>query len=663
MDTMDYVNPMDRGYFAELDSLNYPATPQASYDANPNSPTIRISDLGQTISEGPNLGNLLTQEIQAVRRGVRSIELQTVPEGYGAPPGMGGAESYGKEMREDIKKLAEINNVNITSVHAPPQIGNLTGLTNGRFDDAEREREITEIKKAIDFASDVGAGAVVVHTGEFPRSIVDAEWNKKGKWKGAFRQYEEEDKKSAAYLVNAQTGEIVTGVAKNLRVYEPVYQMTKDGKYIDLDGKPTTDISKAVPIVVKPEDVGKEVDVHNGHKVKITKDMVGKFLVAPRDWNYFEKRAEEWNNRHPEQKVTPEQMFLKTKYESSIKEAEGWAAYYRINYDKLKEQRRHVQMLLQNPKLREELQKNATDPLEKYNLSEEALRNQLRSIDDNIRQIHESSTAAEVKAAELREQLKHIKPMSTYAKEKSADSYAELGIYAYKQTVSKKTKKPLYIVPEHIFPNMGYGSHPEELIELVQNARKRMVQLLTDKNSQYYQPGMDKREAEALAKRHIKATLDTQHLGMWYRYFKAKPGETEAERKKRFEKWYMDMIKKMDKAEIIGNIHMVDGFGYGHTHLPVGQGMLPVKKAIEYLRSKGYKGPINSEGYGEGPTRMVTVPWREFGANIYGISTPTARSWTEVQNSYFAQMQSPNFVFGSYAPSNDWTLWSQVPFE
>jgi hypothetical protein len=32
---------------------------------------------------------------------------------------------------------------------------------------------------------------------------------------------------------------------------------------------------------------------------------------------------------------------------------------------------------------------------------------------------------------------------------------------------------------------------------------------------------------EEYAKRHIKATLDTEHIGLWKRYFVRKPGEAE----------------------------------------------------------------------------------------------------------------------------------------
>ena len=43
------------------------------------------------------------------------------------------------------------------------------------------------------------------------------------------------------------------------------------------------------------------------------------------------------------------------------------------------------------------------------------------------------------------------------------------------------------------------------------------------------------------------------------------------------------------------------------------------------------------------------------------IAGARGQRWGEVQYSYFGQNQPPYFVFGAYAPSNDWTLWSQTP--
>ena len=692
----EYSNPMDRSYFNEEINIEQPIEPPATQEK----PLIKISDIGQTIAEGPQLGTLKQQLIAAIRRGVAKVELQTTSEGGGAQPGGGGSESYGVGEREEIRKLAEINKVEITGVHAPVQVANLSGLGQQGFSDEMREQQIAEIKKAIDFAADVGGAAITVHTGEFPRPIWEAEWNKKGKWKNAFMSYEEEPEKAAHYLVDARTGSVVKDVAKNILVYEPVYKRAEEdgispsgkrihkGDYLDINGEPAEHPEDRVPLLIREEDVGKVIEGK-----KITRSMVGKFLVVPRGWEYFEREAEIWNRKHPEDKKTPEEFFLKTRMESEIAQLKGLSDYYKQNYEEMLQRRKKVVEALKfYEKLEKELPKeelwriqvpveyNKLIPPDIKNPSD-YLREELRRIDSHLSWSHKDSSSYEAKAKEVEESLRNIKPISEYAKERSTLSLAELGVYAMQQSNRKNVKKPIFISTEHIFPKMGYGSHPEELIELVTTARKRMVDLLTKKEipdpsgktdmhgkpvyikNPYYKPGMSKEQAMKAAEKHIKATLDTQHLGMWYRYFVPKPGETEEQRQKRFKKWYIEMIKKMEKANIIGNVHLVDGFGRGHTHLPAGQGMMPVKDAIEYLKKKGYKGAIVSEGYGEGPENMITEPWSLFGANIYAVSPARARSWTDIHESYFNQLQSPYFIFGAYAPSNDWVLWSQVPFE
>jgi hypothetical protein len=189
-------------------------------------------------------------------------------------------------------------------------------------------------------------------------------------------------------------------------------------------------------------------------------------------------------------------------------------------------------------------------------------------------------------------------------------------------------------------------------------------------NNPYYM-GMSKEEAEKEAKAHIKATFDTQHLGMWFKDFEPLQGETRQDRKKRFDKWYLEEVEKMAKEDIIGNVHLVDALGGGHQHLPAGQGDLPLKEALKILKNHGFKGSINSEAYGEerfGQGRILLETWRNFGSNIYsmsgyGMPGMPSPSWNDVRNSYFGRSYPPYFIFGAYSPSNEWTLWSQVPME
>ena len=178
--------------------------------------------------------------------------------------------------------------------------------------------------------------------------------------------------------------------------------------------------------------------------------------------------------------------------------------------------------------------------------------------------------------------------------------------------------------------------------------------------------GSDRERAKKVADEHLKMTLDTEHVGMWKRYFQKMAGENEEQFNKRFNGWYMDQIKKMDAAGIIGHIHIADGFGYGHANLPAGHGDMPVVDAIAYLKKKGYKGAYLSEGYGDA-SRMLRETWKTFGSSIYGSQGPirpgAPERWSDVQFSYFGRQQSPYYVFGAYSPSNDWTLWTQVPLE
>jgi hypothetical protein len=96
-----------------------------------------------------------------------------------------------------------------------------------------------------------------------------------------------------------------------------------------------------------------------------------------------------------------------------------------------------------------------------------------------------------------------------------------------------------------------------------------------------------------------------------------------------------------------------------------------VKETVQILKKFGYDKALTVEPGADASTDLsdfhgLMKTWRYFGSPIYGMApSPTAapRTWGQVQYSYFGQNQPPYFVFGAYAPSNDWTLWSQVPME
>lgn len=683
-----YYHPMDRAY-------NDSAKEEKWEDEQLSKP-ISVKDLGQTVTEGRAAGGNFIQSLQAaIRKGTASVELATQMEG--TDQGVG-AEAYGRDAREAIRELAEANEVKIGSIHSPSQIGNMSGFAGVQhgFSDEQRDLQVREIKKAIDFAADVArGGAVVVHTGEFPRTMFDAPWNKEGEWSGKFSGYAEEETRAVKHLVDKRTGNIVQAIRLNQQVARAAWNKAKGsyngydqdgnpvtvnpGDYIDYDGRLITDPYDNTPGRGRVPEYDKETN---------------KFNVVEVGWQDFVQEAKERNEinarkyglsleqlkeRYPDQYFTPEEAFLHATTETQEKIALGWAGQYS---DRLPDYIDAQKKLREAKEFYEKLESNIP-PEERWKIEQrkdsilgnlehlgiipsekgtplEIIKEKLKDINETLENNRQMVQGQLQQAKEQEILRKNTTTVEKYAKEKSFDSLADVGIYAMDLSTEKGLSRPIYIAPENIFPEMGYGSHPRELIELVSKSRETMAQRLMEER------GMSKDEAFKHAKDHIKATFDTQHLGMWRKHFEKKAGETEEQHIQRFNNWYRDQVKELSEAEILGNIHIVDGFGRGHTHLPAGQGNLPVVDAVTYLKKHGFVGQMSSEGFGE-PTRQLTETWRAFGSPIYGSGGPirvgAPRTWTDVEHSYFGKNTPPYYIFGSYSPSNDWTLWTQVPLE
>jgi len=292
-------------------------------------------------------------------------------------------------------------------------------------------------------------------------------------------------------------------------------------------------------------------------------------------------------------------------------------------------------------------------------------------------------------------------PMDDFAKNRSILGYAELGVNAMDVTKSNKyAKRDIYVGPEIGWPE-HFGGHPDEFKEIIQSSRKQMIRLLTDPrmtNAQgqyvdtkgevvdkskaaknpYYRPDIDSGRAQEYAKRHIKGMFDTSHMGMWLAHFKPEDTrdpatgqvrrETENERIDRFNKWYIDKVRELAKAGIVGGIQLVDSASAAHGHLPPGQGIFPIKETAKIFKNSGFKGYLVSEGHEEekfNEGRIMTKTWELLGAKpgeSYFGGAPVA-PWGSMGRSYFGRTYSPLMMFGSYAPSNDFKLWSEIPLE
>ncbi|OIO64431.1 hypothetical protein COY28_02195 [Candidatus Woesearchaeota archaeon CG_4_10_14_0_2_um_filter_57_5] len=702
----------DNGYQSAMDSpMRAPANRATPWD-NIERPLIPIRDIGKTVTEGRAAGGTFMESVQAaIREGTGQLELSTQMEGQEPRTG---AESYGKEAREELRDMARVNQVKITSVHAPTQVGNVSGFAGPErgFINEQRELQVNEIRKAIEFAADVATGeqatAIVFHTGEFHRPMTEADWNKDK----MFKTYMEEQERAVVPLVDRRTGHVIQQVRKNQPIARPKWLRAEDDyTFTDPGNGEQTPVKKGEYVDYFKRPVGYEgrVPVFNSEK--------GRFETELWTWEQFEQLARERNvtvaaehstsveDLNPDLKVTPEEMFLETQVETNERQARGWALFHssrfddtRKLYNKLLEARKWYVKLEENIPEEEkwrikqvihEMGGNAARFLgseEKY--PTEILDKEIRDLQWSMEHIREGSVGYEMQAREQKMLRNNAVSTQKYALRQSAKSMAEAGLFALDVTQQKGLDKPIFIAPENVWPEMGYGSHPDEIIHLIKLGRDKMVEYLTaDKiedpsmvakdpetgeirmvDNPYKRSGISKPEAQKLASDHIRMTLDTQHLGMWWRYFQKEPGETEAQAKERFNGWYMEQMKKLVDTDTVGYVHLVDGWGRGHTHLPAGEGSQPVVTAIEYLKKRGFTGSINSEGFGE-PGRQLSRTWAAFGSPIYSsavgseaMSAPNR--WGDVWQSYMHRPpRTPYYVFGAYSPSEDWTLWSGVQME
>ena len=137
--------------------------------------------------------------------------------------------------------------------------------------------------------------------------------------------------------------------------------------------------------------------------------------------------------------------------------------------------------------------------------------------------------------------MNRMRTVEEYGLDKSAWTIAQAGIKAmqYSKSHAKELTEKIYVAPENWRPEQ-YGSHPDEIRDLVTTSRRKMA-------DQLIKEGHSAEEAKGLAKDHIKATIDIGHFNMWRQHFQAKPGESPEKRDQRFNKWMLDETEKLAK--------------------------------------------------------------------------------------------------------------------
>ncbi len=664
---LDYGTSMDR-YASPVDSEGNPNMSVPWADG------VDIATIG--ISTPPMKDQL--QSLKArIFQGARKVELGFWGKGKGSK-GQGGTtpEQVDTWQRRDIKELAEFNKVQLTT-HVTPAIGNLSGLTDKGFLDEEREKAMHEIQRTIDFAADTTqGGAVVVHLGEFPRAFSEQEdWGKGKGGEPKFLMYPTESEHAKQYVVDERTGQFMGTISKDQVVFEPKWTTAKDweeemaqrGNHTKIVGALDKDGRKIEPtdwVDIDGNVISKDAQPEELFNRRVPKwDKEGtKFETERRTWDWFKTKADEWNSEHKDNKKTPAMIFYETQIDNQILQAKGSSLFYAHQYDDLRENITRAKKAFDEYK---QLEDNM-DPDKRWKIAVEryfaggvagslipresemptaALDRFIDETKKNMRYMHESSATADARAAELMDMKTRLKPLETFAKTKTADTIARAAEYAMAK--SAKTKDPLFVSPENIFPEM-YGSHPEELREIIQLSRDAFAKHLVEMK----QVG-NMEAANKLAERHIKATFDIGHAYTWRKYFKGTDEE--------FNKWLMTEIDALNKAKVIGHVHVSDNFGYEDEHVTPGRGKVPVQEFIAKMKAAGIT-DIVVEPSDQDYEAMIGA-WGIIGKPIYGVAGGGV-GWTDIERSYFGRVAPPYFLYGDSAPSpQDWSLWSGVKLE
>lgn len=609
----DYWHPLDKDLAVK-------------YQLNPGTIGISAPPMKGQLDE---LKTKIFQGATHVELGFMGREKGSMAQGGTTP------EMYGKEERAGMRELAKVNDVTL-STHATTGVTGMSGMTEQGFSEEAQERALHEIERAVDFAADIGGGPVVVHAGEFPRAVSQFE---------GFEGFPGEKDKSMVYSANQETGQILP-LRKDTKVM--VVKRTEDGTPI-VD--PKTGGYEFEPKTYK--DYEKEQDNIKQQMIqegRITQEQAKK--MGPAQLFYLDHMGRELDLQEAEEKRWVS-MSQKAREEVEVLND------FKKAFDKQAQENLDVARHNLYLHLREIRAVPRVGTPEFYECLEKPEKYFDKVFEETRREIQfqeQGALSYGKNAARLKEDMGNLRSIEDVGLDKAADALSRAAMTAYEREKAKGLKQPVWIAPENLFPETGFGSHPSELRDLILRSRKAMEDKLVR------QRGFERDEAKKLAKDHIKATFDIGHANTWKKFFVAKEGETPEQVDKRFNKWLLSEVDKLAKDGIIGHVHLSDNFGYYDEHVTPGEASAPIKEFVEKMKKAGYSGMMVVEPAHQ-DYRAMTGAWRALNSPIYRIDG-SSQSWTDIQSSYFGRTGSPSYIVGEYAPDpKEWTFWSETQLE
>ncbi|HLD87035.1 MAG TPA: TIM barrel protein [Candidatus Nanoarchaeia archaeon] len=732
----DFGKPLYGGHSA----AHYFAAPQNAMDSGSyghnsegqgnsyGTSDLGVDRIGMSVPMGIAANNV-AGIYSKIRMGAGSLEIQFPGHGSGRPNAQT-PEMYGKDQRTAIREMVGINEVDLTT-HASFAMSGMTGFDGRSYDIKNAQKNLEELKTAIDFQADVaGGGSVVMHAGEFERPITDMYLDdEKGHINLArdptgrlmFRQFNRQEGAAQFMVIDDRTHAIQAVQRDRLASYPVWNTATKDKEDgIDQDGN-RVHIREGDYIDYEGRRIINPWSATRGRLPKFNDE--GLPDIRMRSFDYFRQEAEERNAYEEKrlgrklnywEKLYPEEAFARAPLETQEAQARGSSNYALSYLGTVGKEAEKIRKLQEARAYYAELDKNLSEEEKKKLLRdipyefrgdhgsaghyvESEKKSPLEIIDDAIKKarqnmiyLRSSIQAGENQAEEMNENKQHIIAPIKRLEREGIRLYAEAGIHALQRT--KDPDAPVVVAIEHIFPEQ-FGGHPEELKWIIKKSRERMVDLLTEKSVDFgssphpvewekdrykqrpkqpnpFYKGIDREEAQKLAEKHLKVTIDTGHINMWRKYWQQDPEKTPEENDRLFKDWAVKSIESLAKEKMVGNVHLADNFGYHDDHLAPGQGNSPVREIMNVIRKYGYEKAITVEPGADATTDQgdffgLMKTWRFFGSPVYGMGggSRSTSQWNDIQGAYFGQGRPPNYIFGAYAPSNEWQLWSQVPLE
>lgn len=626
-----------------------------------------ITTKGLGVSTPPMQDQL--QSIRArIMQGANAVELGF----WGVQKGSASGGNYtpgtvGIPEREAIKEIAKINDVNLASVHTAMKVQGLAGFDGRQFSEQKRSQDMEEVKRTIDFAGDVtGGGAVVVHTGEFPYSIKE----KYGKFKlPSGKEIEMSEghslsEKAPFWLVDKYDGNVTRGVQKDIKVYSPELVWEDEAKGIvklDKAGRAET------KTVQRKYDSFEEEAKKNVEDKKLKEKNIA-------DYKRFMK--EDMSEELYEQTYgNPAWLINKTELDNQGYESRARMIGHKMHIGQYQQQIDSADKQISSIKsVLERARDPSTLPAGFDRETLKKLEHDKKRLSDQLEIERQHALAFETALDQYSRRAFNAVPIEYYGKQKTAESMGELAIEAARVTKSKKLENPIFVAPENLWGDL-YGAHPQDLKNIVTDARSKMVDFMTKdeveingemrknpylKDAQKtFGKNISDSRAKKIAEDHVKATFDIAHANIWRKYFKGSD--------KQFKEWMGSEVDKLTKDGIIGHVHVSDNFGYNDEHLPPGYGNAPIKEFLTHMKKSGFKKEFIVEP-AHHDIESLQYGFRHLETPVYRIANQT-HTWTDVHGSYFGQSFIPGYVTPGYLPIPQGGrqpqpfTWSELPLE